>query len=176
VAGYTHILPDLFEHVEFSSQRMMFGGDGVGVSLMGQPISGLGKARLDLGPLELPFAGPPGSPFEETKGWGVALSPLRLFDALHRADQPNAHPLTDRGEIAFGYQSKNTRGGIQESSETFDVADTYDWGVTGRLALARWWGPDAPFRLDLSGAWSELNHSELDTGGDSLFADTPTRI
>ena len=178
VAGYTHILPDLFDGAEFSSQRMMLGGSGLGVSLMGEPISGLGKARLDFGTFGDPFGSGPISPFEETKGWGVAISPLRLFDALRRSDQPNVQRLTDRGEIAFGYQSKTTRAGIEESSETFDVGDTYDWGVTGRLALARLLNPEAPFRLDLSGAYSEANHSDAESssGGDSLFAFGPTRL
>src|SRR5262249_32276851 len=113
VAGHTKLLPELFDDASFSSQRLLMGGAGVGVWLMGQPISGMGKARLDLGKIviDTPFGTSEVSPFDETKGWGVAISPLRLIDAIQGAGRPSAHSLTDRGEFAVGYQSKSTRIG-----------------------------------------------------------------
>jgi len=45
----------------------------------------------------------------------------------------------------------------------FDEADTYDWGVNGMLALARWWGADASYRLDVSGGYSQVNVLQSDS-------------
>src|SRR5262249_7130352 len=91
VAGHTPIHSQFFsDDVSFSSQRLLLGGAGLGVSLMGQPFTGVGKARYDFGsftvdlhrsaiaPLQL-------SPFDETKGWGFGVSPLRLIGALMSA-------------------------------------------------------------------------------------------
>src|SRR5262245_61336407 len=48
VAGHTKLAPELSDDWAFGSQRLLFGGGGIGISIMGQPISGLGKAHLDL--------------------------------------------------------------------------------------------------------------------------------
>ena len=163
VTGRTRPFPGdyFFGEMVFSSQRLLLGGGGVGVSLMGQPISGLGKAQFDYGSGVLPGArasaigGRFGPPVDKTKGWGVGVSPLRLIESIGKLARWPARSLTTYGDVTLGYQSEASKFTAGSFSDEEGV--TYDWGVSGRLALARWWGADAPFRLDLSGAWSKLN-------------------
>lgn len=160
VAGRTKVAPDFSDGLVFDSQRLLVGTAGVGLSFMGQPISGLGRARLDTGPITIydPFGTTEFSLIDETQGWGFGLSPLRVIDALRRAHGSGAAPLTDVGEVSFGFQAKRTHFTIEPDGQRFDVGETQDWGVTARLAVNRWWGPEVPFRLDVAGAYSALNH------------------
>jgi hypothetical protein len=138
----------------FTSQRLLIGGGGVGVSLMGKPISGLGKARVSLPGIDTPpFV--TGDGFDQTEGWGVGVSPFKLVDTFRGHAKAGQSPLTSYGDLTLGYQSKSSTA--SNGSSEFDLADTYDWGVGGRIALARWWGPDATFRLNLSGSFSRVN-------------------
>jgi hypothetical protein len=156
VTGNTHLFPDLDDNVVFSSQRLLLGGGGLGFSLMGQPISGLGKAKLEVGPIALPLGGEGFEPYDLSEGWGVGVSPLRLIETARKLAGMSPRSLTRYGDVTVGYQAKDSKGLIDPNLPLTEVT-TYDWGVAGRLALARWWGPDAPFRLDLSGAYSQLN-------------------
>jgi hypothetical protein len=134
---------------------LILGGGGIGVSLMGKPISGLGKARVDLpGFASLPFVTPE-EPFDQTEGFAVGGSPLKLIESVLKLSKMSPRALTSFGDVAVGYQGKTSTA--SNGSFTFGLADTYDWGVTGRLVVSRWWGPDAPFRVNLSGAYSQIN-------------------
>jgi hypothetical protein len=155
VAGHTKIATLLEGDNIFASQRLILGGGGIGVSLMGKPISGLGKARVDLpGFASLPFVTPE-EPFDQTEGFAVGGSPLKLIESVLKLSKMSPRALTSFGDVAVGYQGKTSTA--SNGSFTFGLADTYDWGVTGRLVVSRWWGPDAPFRVNLSGAYSQIN-------------------
>ena len=133
---------------------VLIGGGGIGFSLMGQPISGLGKSQFDFGPIALPLGGKGPRPYDRTEGWGVGFSPFKAIESMRKLGKLGPAGLTSYGDVTFGYQDKESR---VEDTFSFDEAATYDWGVAGRLALARWWGADAPFRLDLSGGYSQVN-------------------
>jgi hypothetical protein len=156
VTSHFKALPGFVDALELSSQRVLIGGGGIGFSLMGQPISGLGKSQFDVGPIALPLGQEGPAPYERTEGWGVGISPFKVIESLRRLGKAGPLGLSSYGDVAFGYQNKASKGVIDETFK-FDEAGTYDWGATGRLALARWWGPDAPFRLDLSGGYSQVN-------------------
>jgi hypothetical protein len=179
VQGHTNLNPSSSNDIVFDSQQLLFGGAGVGVSLMGQPFSGLGKARFDSGPITFgPIAGAAAetfSLFEETESFGIGISPLRVLDALRSDRDPGAARLTDVGEVAVGYQTERTHAGIEPSfsGEPFDEGESYDWGVSGRLALGHIWRPAAPLRLDLAAAYSELNNNHESAGS---VAGPPTRF
>jgi hypothetical protein len=175
VQGHTQLNPSFSNDVVFDTQQLMFGGQGVGVVMMGQPFSGLGKAHFDSGPIIIsgPFPTEPFSLFETTESFGLGVSPLRLLDAL-RAETGTSHPrLTDVGEIAFGYQTERTSSGVDPGIGPFDDGESYDWGVNGRLSLQRMWWREAPFRLDVAAAFSLLNHSHKSDGS---FGGPPTRF
>lgn len=178
VQGHTNLSPSFSNDIVFDSQQLLIGGAGVGASLMGQPFTGLGKARFDSGPITL--GGTPVDPqtfslFEETQSFGLAISPLRLLDALRADRDPDHARLTDVGELAFGYQTERTHAGFEPSLSggTFGEGESDDWGVSGRLALGRLWWPAAPLRLDLAAAYSDLNQVK-ESGGS--FAGPPTRF
>jgi hypothetical protein len=157
VTGHTHVLPGVADQVTFDSQRVLIGGGGLGFSFMGQPFSEIGKARLDFGSLASIF-GSDLRPYDQTKGWGVGVSPLRLIDSIRRLGGKHADSFRSYGDVALGYQSKSSRAVVGNAPAfDFDEADTYDWGVDGRLALARLWGAQSTYRLDLSGAYSQIN-------------------
>jgi len=154
MASHTLVSPSLSDQIVFASQRLLIGGGGIGVSLTGKPISGIGKALLDLGTISLtPFGDI--SSNDRTQGWGVGVSPLRMVETARKLTGSRAGSLTRYGDVWFGYQAKSSEEKINDT--TFPEAETYDWGLAGRLALARWWGADAPFRLDLSGAYAQVN-------------------
>src|SRR5204863_6974679 len=79
----------------------------------------------------------------------------KLIESIRKLAHMGPGGLTSYGDVAVGYQAKSSRLSI--GSSEFGPADTYDWGVNGRLALSRWWGEDATFRLSLSGAYSQIN-------------------
>jgi hypothetical protein len=156
VTGTTHVLPGVEDDRVFSSQRLLIGGGGLGFSLMGQPLSGLGKAKLEYPPIPVPpFFTPGFQPYDLSEGWGVGGSPLRLIESVSKLAK---HPreLTTYGDIVVGYQVKESKLQIDQTFALTE-AETYDWGVAGKLALGRFWGSDAPFRLDLSGSFSQIN-------------------
>ena len=172
VTGHTHVLPGIEEEITFSSQRLLIGAGGLGFSLMGQPISGLGKAKVEYPPLALPLGGEGDRPYDLSEGWGVGLSPLKLIESLRKLGKASPASLTSYGDIVVGYQSKASKAVIQPPVFQFDEAPTYDWGVGGRLALARLWGPDAPYRLDLSGSYSQLNVRKKEDNAITTVAST----
>jgi hypothetical protein len=160
----TKVLPGLDDDIIFTSRQLLLGGSGVGVSLMGEPFPGVGRSRLDFG--GFPVLG--GAPFyQQVDGLGVGVSPLRLVDAYRGT--PGV--LTSRGELSLGFESNISRFVVGDLTGV--IAETYNWGLSGRLALARWWGPDAPFRLDFSGAFSQINRLRPK---ESPFAEPPTRF
>ena len=175
--GHTNLNPSVDNDIVFDSQQVVFGGAGIGVSVMGQPFTGIGKARFDSGPVTFtdPFGSTTFSVFEKTESFGLGISPLRMLDAA-RANEGEARPrLTDVGEIAVGYQTERTTLGVaaESTSVSFDAGESYDWGVSGRLALARLWWPKAPLRLDLAAAYAELNNKRESSNSLSV---TPTQF
>src|SRR5262249_37053780 len=47
--SYTRVFPKVDDHVKFTSRQLLLGGEGLGVSLMGEPFPGVGRTRLDFG-------------------------------------------------------------------------------------------------------------------------------
>src|SRR5262249_54398487 len=94
------------------------------------------------------------------KGWGVGGSPLRLIEGIRKLGKRSSRSLTTYGDVALGYQSKASN--LTTGRFVVEEAATHDWGVSGRLALARGWGAEAPFRLDLSGAYAQLNNNPFE--------------
>jgi hypothetical protein len=175
VSGYTKVAPDFPIDLTFDSDRLLLGGAGLGLSLMGQPIAGVGRARYDTGPITISdgFGTDEFRVIDETRSWAIGLSPLRLIDAIRRWQGSTASALSDRGEISVGYQGKRTFARVEPGGSDLEEGSAYDWGVSGRFPLERLWGPDAAFRLDLSGAYSESGHLVENT---REFGGPPTRF
>ncbi|HXJ67353.1 MAG TPA: hypothetical protein VNM39_00465 [Verrucomicrobiae bacterium] len=130
------------------------------MSMMGQPFTGLGRARFDTGPIVIsaPFPPEPFEVIETTESFGLGISPLRVLDALRTDREPGHARLTDVGELAFGYQTERTHLHVEPSFDgSLEVGESDDWGVSGRLALGHLFWPQASLRLDVAAAYSDLN-------------------
>ena len=177
VQGHTNLNPSFSNDVVFDSQQLLIGGAGVGVSMMGQPFTGLGRARFDTGPVVInaPFPTEPFELIETTESFGLGISPLRVLDALRTDREPGHARLTDVGELAFGYQTERTHLNLEPSfvDGSFDVGESDDWGLSGRLALGHLFWPQAPLRLDVAAAYSDLNLAKEPAG---QFLGPPTRF
>lgn len=159
VDGHTQLVPGLASDVFLDTRRLLVGGYGIGFAFMGAPFEGLGKLRLDYGASEGtdPFGNPTGSfnAFEEVEGWGLGLSPLRLFDAI-RGHSNGARPF----DVSLGVQHKHTVVALAPPAQ-FGAAsgDTWDYGVTARLTLVSP-SPETPLSLDVSSGFSMLNAND----------------
>lgn len=177
VQGHSNLSPSFSNDLVFDSQQVLIGGAGIGASVMGQPFSGVGKARWDSGPITigLPVGSETFSIFEKTESFALGISPLRLLDALRTSDGSGHARLSDVGEISVGYQTERTSGGFDtdSSGQTFDFGESYDWGLSGRLALGRLLWPEAAFQLDLAAADASLNNKRESPGS---LSGTPTRF
>ncbi|MEQ1834791.1 MAG: hypothetical protein ABL977_17230, partial [Candidatus Eisenbacteria bacterium] len=134
VDGHTQLVPGLATDVFLDSRRVLIGGGGLGVSLMGVP-SGLGKLRLDYGRSAItdPFGNVIGSfnSYERVQGVGVGFSPVRLFDRIRGRDRGGDAPLTRWFDVALGAQHKHTKVVIgPPSTGGTATGDTWDWGAT----------------------------------------------
>lgn len=164
VDGRTRLVPQLDPNVKFRSSRLLLGGAGVGVSLMGDPIGGLGRVRLDYGasPGTDPFGNPtaPFNSFEKTEAWAVGVSPLRLFDALRGTRGKGAR---EPGPVDFaaGFQHKHTLVALAPSTGFGTAeADCLDWGLSARVSLLPRSTPGSPAHLELSGGFAVLNAND----------------
>ena len=163
--GHSQLNPSFDDDVVFDTQQVLFGGAGIGVSVMGQPFSGIGNARFESGPITIDTGSgiETFTLFEQTESFALGISPLRVVDALRASAGSDHARLTDVGEIAVGYQTERTEAGI-EGFFPFDAGRTVDWGVNGRLALGRLLWPEVPLHLDFAAAYSELNRAR-ESGG-----------
>lgn len=159
--GRTRLIPQIAPDVWFRSQRLPFGGGGLGFSLMGDPIDGLGRTRLDYGtnvgtdPLGNPT--PPFTSYEQIEGWGAGLSALSAFDAISGL-AGRACDLERHGELSLGFQRKHTR--VSLAPDQTAEADGLDWGAIGRISPLQWFAEDAPMDLDLAFGFAMLNAND----------------
>lgn len=172
IQNRTKLEPELASDVKFDARRLVFGGSGIGVSVMGDPFDGVGRARLDYGssPGTDPFGNPTGtfSSYEQIEGWGLGISPLQLFDAIRGAAGHRTSALSTRGDVAFGYQRKHTVLALAPAAPLgIAEADGVDWGVSARFPLVTDQGEPLEPSLDLSAGFAMLdaNDERFDFGG-----------
>jgi hypothetical protein len=162
VDGRTRLVPSLAPEVWLKSSRLLLGGAGVGLSLMGEPLDGIGGMRLDYGTDQDPFGNPIPGGFEKTQAWGIGVAPIRLFDAFRSAGGASGASGPRRVDVAGGYQHKNTLVDLAPGSPLFNAAeaDCLDWGVSGRVTVTPDLSPEAPFHMELSGGYAVLNAND----------------
>src|SRR5947207_10310207 len=176
--GRTRLVPQVVPDLWFKSQRLLFGGGGLGFSVMGDPIDGLGRTRLDYGTNQGtdPF-GNPTAPFnahELIEGWGVGLSALSAFDAVSGL-AGRAGDLERHGELSLGFQRKHTR--VSLAPGVAAEADCVDWGAIGRISPLQWFAADAAMDLDLAAGYAVLNANDAGfTFPSETSAVPPSRI
>lgn len=178
--GRTQLVPGLATDVWLKSSRLLLGGAGVGLSLMGEPMDGLGGMRLDYGATEFtdPFGNPIGTfnSYEQTQAWGIGVAPLRLFDAIRGASGTEGISKPRRVDLAAGYQHKHTVVALGPPSlGGWSEADCLDWGASGRVTLTPDLSPQARWHLELSGGYAILNANDAQFSF-ALDSSPPSRI
>lgn len=153
--GHTRILPEIDPPLRFKSRRFVIGGAGMGVSIMGKPVDGVGHTRF-----ETAFDGsdPFGNPVRyettsEVQGWGFGISPIQLIDAF-RAATPGAQPLAPRFDVSVGYHDKHITDDLFPGMTA--EADNHDWGALARLGLVAG-ESERSTRFEFSAGYAELN-------------------
>ncbi len=169
LSGSTNLSPALAGDVKFESSRFLLGGAGLGFSIMGQPVSGMGRTRLDYDSNQ--GTDPIGNPttsdsYEEIEGWGGGVSPVQLIDVLRARRDPDSHPWSTHADVSFGYQSKETQLFLAPGAEA--RARNSDWGVQATIAVLPGDTEGREARLELAAGYALLNadeQSEFDFGG-----------
>lgn len=157
--GNTRLVPELDGNTRFKSRRFLLGGAGVGVSLMGAPVEGLGRSRLEFtGSLGTdPFGNPTGSyeAHEQVDAWGVGISPLQLVDAVRGLRDPGAKPVSRDFNVSLGYEHKRTE--VLLAPGVRAEAANFDWGVQTRRAVLHGDADGRTPSVDLSAGYAVLN-------------------
>jgi len=159
LAGSTKSNPSGSSEVTFETQRFLLGGEGLGFTLMGQPVSGLGRTRLEYGVFQGTdaFGNPlPDFPaYEQVEGWGVGVSPVQLVDLFRLQRDPDARRYSQRADISFGYQGKSTE--ISIAPGDVQHADNHDWGVQARFAILPGDHEGREPRVEFGAGYADLN-------------------
>jgi hypothetical protein len=171
LAGNTQLVPELLPDVTFESRRYLVGGAGVGISLMGEPVSGVGRTRLDSKVEGTdPFGNPVGGEmFEQVEGWGVGVSPLQMLDAFRLQRDREAPQWSQRADVSLGYQHKQTEVMLAPGVDA--SADNFDWGVQAQFAVLPGDREARQARLELAAGYAVLNadtDSQFDFAGFGL--------
>lgn len=158
--GHTRLVPDVDPAVRFKTRRFLLGAAGIGVSLMGEP-EGLGHTRLEYheaggtDPFGNPVVGPAHT--DETRGWGIAISPIQLLDAFRAKTTPGSTPLAPGFDVSGGYHHKRTRATLV--GDITAEADNFDWGVLTRFGIAAG-ESDRSTRFEFSAGYAVSNDDE----------------
>jgi hypothetical protein len=157
LAGNTQILPEILSDVTLESRRYLVGGAGLGFSLMGEPVSGMGRTRIDS---KVEGTDPFGNPvayeiFEQVEGWGVGVSPIQMLDAFRLQRDRDAPQWSQRADVSFGYQHKQTEVLLAPGADA--SADNFDWGVQAQFAVLPGDREARQARLELGAGYAVLN-------------------
>jgi len=180
VAGYrgaawlgssTRLAPGLAGDVELRASRFVLGGAGLGLTLMGEP-SWLGRVELDYGSVQGtdPLGNATGTfdTLERIEGWGAAIAPFELVDALRRHRDPDVPSLARWFDLRGGWQRR--RADLRLAPGTSSRESQFDWGAQARVALLPGRPDGRAPRVEVAGGWAVLSADRdvrFDFGGTS---------
>lgn len=175
--GKTQLVPDLADDVFLTSDRFALGAWGLGLSIAGKPIDGLGKIRLDYGISEATDVDGnvigTFSSYEQIHQLGVGVNVIQLLESVVRARGGDAGHLSRYGDVSLGHAWKSVVVDLAPASVTLDQmagrgeADEKDRGALVRVTPIGAVGPYSGAgraQLDLSGSFTQRNY-----GGSSIF-------
>lgn len=172
--GKTQLVPDLADDVFFTSDRFAVGACGLGVSLVGKPIDGLGKLRLDYGLSEATdvngnVIGTFDS-FEEVHQIGVGMNVLQFLENVTQARGGRHQHLSRYADLSLGHTWKSIVIDLAPAGVTLDglggrgEAHEKDRGALLRVTPVGAAGTLADgsgrIKLDVSGAFSQRNYGD----------------
>lgn len=112
--GRTRLIPDFFDDVYFTSDRLTVGYWGVGFSMAGRPFDGLGEIELDYGEIPIVKEGPGGSgiqigthnPYEKIRSWSLGVSLSELVGRLVEVAGCDGPAFERYGDVALGFSRR----------------------------------------------------------------------
>ncbi|HLQ66516.1 MAG TPA: hypothetical protein VK123_04695 [Candidatus Limnocylindrales bacterium] len=173
--GRTQLVPDLANDVFFTTNRFTIGVGGIGVSLAGKPVEGLGGLRLDYGVSEATDVNGnvvgEFSSFEDTRQIGVGINVFQALESLLAATGGNAPDISRHVDLSLGHAWKTVVVDLAPASVTLDglagrgEATEKDRGALLRLtpfgARSRGAGATSSrVRVDLAGGFSQRNYDD----------------
>ena len=170
--GRTQLVPDLAEDVYFTSRRIAVGFAGVGVSVAGKPLDGIGKARLEYG--RSSATDPDGNvvreftSHEDLQSFAVGVNVLEALQGALQLLGDGAPRLNRFGDISVGHTWKEVEVDLAPEDVTLDgsagrgEASEKDWGGLLRLVpLDQMSRPDAlRLRVELGVGFSRRNYDD----------------
>jgi hypothetical protein len=172
--GRTQLVPTLADDVFFTSDRLVLGIGGIGVSIAGKPVDGLGGYRLDYGLSEATDENGnvigEFSSFEEVRQIGVGISVFRALENFIGSNGGEPPDISRYLDLSIGHAWKDIVVDLAPASVTLDqIAGRGETTEKDRGALLRLtpFGADrkgaerlSRVRLDLAGGFSQRNYSD----------------
>jgi hypothetical protein len=161
-----------FEERRLGANRLTLGGWGFGITLSGQPISGMGGTYLSYSePLKLVIGVV--YPFDEVDTWGFGANAIEIAENVIGGAMRSEHPISRFADVSWGFAAKNVEV-RRESPYGVGRSETSDRGILIRLTPydsidheGFWPSFDAVIapianglRVDASYGKSQLNSSE----------------
>lgn len=110
VYGRTQLVPELSDHVFFTTNEIMFGGGGLGARMSGKPIKALGSLRLDYGQSEATdvdgnvvgvF-----SSYEEIRDLAIGINLIEAMESIQRLRGGEPSRLSRTVDLSIGHAWK----------------------------------------------------------------------
>ncbi|MCE9627758.1 MAG: hypothetical protein K8R56_07570 [Candidatus Eisenbacteria bacterium] len=163
VMTHTRVLPEFSNDLVFQSQELQLGAAGIGLSLSGKPIEGLGSAEWSLVNSGIdPFGGANPDIGEHVESYAIGIAPLAMAQALHLL---GADAIARDLHVAFGLHHRESHYEVG-SSTVLEPTRSTDWGAQLRLRLAQ----RAGTRLELGAGYARLgNAPHQPVGGIPFF-------
>jgi len=141
--GRTQLVPDLADHVFFTTKRLTLGAWGLGFLMAGRPVSKVGGLRLDYGvsyatDVDGNVLGSFTS-YEETQSFAVGANLLEFAEQALKMGGRDIPTLNRYGDVAVGWSEKKTHVFLAPADVTLDrvagegYVTTHDSGILVRL-------------------------------------------
>ncbi len=141
VYGRTQLVPDLSDHVFFTTKEIMIGGGGLGLRMSGKPIEALGSLRLDYGrSVATDVDGNVIAVFdsyEEIHDLAIGINLLEAVETIQRLRGGEPSRLSRKVDLSIGHAWKRVTVDLFPASIFLGVAAGGEANERDRGALLR---------------------------------------
>lgn len=141
VYGRTQLVPDLSDHVFFTTKEIMIGGGGLGLRMSGKPIEALGSLRLDYGrSVATDVDGNVIAVFdsyEEIHDLAIGINLLEAVETIQRLRGGEPSRLSRKVDLSIGHAWKRVTVDLFPASILFGVTTGGEANERDRGAVLR---------------------------------------
>ena len=155
------LVPGLADNVHFTAHRLAIGTGGVGISIVGKPVEGLGGMELDYGTtFALDDEGNITTfhAFEEVRQFGIGVNVLELLENIAGPGGSEVSRLSRHLDVSLGHTWKEVLVDLDPAAGGAETTER-DWGglvrVTPIGSLS-----SSPVTVALSAALSHRNYDD----------------